>query len=69
MNKSNSIQHRKQVETSSKGGPNNVIMEMDAENNEDESYYMSNSPVRKNLSNQNRNGKGGGLSSNASNFG
>jgi hypothetical protein len=28
-------------------GGTNVIMEMDAENNEDESYYLSNSPVKK----------------------
>lgn len=28
-------------------GGNNVIMEMEAENNEDESYYLSNSPVKR----------------------
>jgi hypothetical protein len=49
MNKSNSIQHRKQIETGGvKSRENNIIMEMEAENNEDESYYMSNSPIRKN---------------------
>lgn len=72
MNKSNSIQQRKQIDNK-----NNVIMEMEAENNEDESYYMSNSPTRKNnmVGNRNFNNNGGirsnnaGLSSNASNFG
>ncbi len=28
-------------------GGNNIIMEMEAEQNDDESYYMSNSPVRR----------------------
>jgi len=28
-------------------GGNNIIMEMEAENNDDESYYLSNSPIRK----------------------
>ena len=28
-------------------GGNNVIVEMDAENNEDESYYLSQSPIRR----------------------
>ena len=70
MNKSNSIQQRKQQIDNK----NNVIMEMDAENNEDESYYMSNSPVRKNNNTTNRTNANGairnnGLSANASNFG
>ena len=28
-------------------GGNNVIVEMDAENNEDESYYLNQSPIRR----------------------
>ena len=44
---------------------NNVIVEMEAENNEDESYYLSQSPVRRGKSNQPKNA----LSSNPSNLG
>ena len=39
-------------------------MEMEAENNEDESYYMSNSPIRKNNNAANRNFNNGGIRSN-----
>jgi len=46
-------------------GGNNVIMEMEAENNEDESYYLSQSPIRKNKSNN----KANILSTNPSTFG
>lgn len=35
-------------------GGTNVIMEMDAENNEDESYYLSNSPVKRQGNSLNR---------------
>jgi hypothetical protein len=48
-------------------GGNNVIMEMDAENNEDESYYLSQSPIRKNKNNNKPNA--GILSTNPSTFG
>lgn len=46
-------------------GGNNVIMEMEAENNEDESYYLSQSPIRKNKNNN----KANILSTNPSTFG
>lgn len=46
-------------------GGNNVIMEMEAENNEDESYYLSQSPIRKNKNNN----KANVLSTNPSTFG
>ena len=42
-------------------------MEMDAENNEDESYYLSQSPIRKNKNNNKPNA--GILSTNPSTFG
>ena len=59
-------------------GGNNVIMEMEAENNEDESYYLSNSPVKRagassNISGLNRSGnhntKSTALCNNAAGFG
>ena len=43
------------------------MMEMDAENNEDESYYLSQSPIRKNKNNNKANA--GILSTNPSTFG
>jgi hypothetical protein len=42
MNSKNQNQNPK-IQT----GGNNVIVEMDAENNDEESYYLSNSPVRR----------------------
>lgn len=42
---------------------NNVIIEQDAENIDDESYYISQSPIRK------QKNKGQKLSNNNSNFG
>lgn len=47
-------------------GGNNVIMEMEAENNEDESYYLSQSPIRKNKNNNKANNI---LNTNPSTFG
>lgn len=52
-------------------------MEMDAENNEDESYYLSNSPIRRGNNNigannrgiMNKNNKSSALSNNPSSFG
>ena len=53
-------------------------MEMDAENNEDESYYLSNSPIRRGNNNNigannrgimNKNNKSSALSNNPSSFG
>ena len=56
-------------------GGNNVIVEMDAENNEDESYYLSQSPIRRgNMAhgyqrNLGLNNKSSALSNNPSTFG
>ncbi len=51
-------------------------MEMEAENNEDESYYLSNSPIRRGGNNMNanrnqnsKNNKSSALSNNPSSFG
>ena len=47
-------------------------MEMEAEQNDDESYYLSNSPVRKNADfglRQGQGNKSSALSNNPSNFG
>lgn len=61
MNKQSIGGQRQSDKNAISSGGNNVIMEMDAENNEDESYYLSQSPVRKGH-------KTNKLSSNASNF-
>jgi hypothetical protein len=55
-------------------GGNNVIVEMDAENNEDESYYLSQSPIRRGgmpgyQRNIGLNNKSSALSNNPSTFG
>ena len=56
-------------------GGNNVIVEMDAENNEDESYYLSQSPIRRGgvahgyQRNFGINNKSSALSNNPSTFG
>lgn len=55
-------------------GGNNVIVEMDAENNEDESYYLSQSPIRRGVAhgynrNLQMNNKSSALSNNPSTFG
>lgn len=55
-------------------GGNNVIVEMDAENNEDESYYLSQSPIRRGgmpgyQRNIGINNKSSALSNNPSTFG
>lgn len=56
-------------------GGNNVIVEMDAENNEDESYYLSQSPIRRGQMghgyqrNISINNKSSALSTNPSTFG
>jgi hypothetical protein len=44
-------------------------MEMDAENNEDESYYISQSPVRRGAAPKHPVNKSSALSNNPSNFG
>lgn len=50
-----------------------MIVEMEAENNDEESYYLSNSPVRRNGANSNNrnqahNAKTSALSSNPSSY-
>ena len=54
-------------------GGNNIIMEMEAEQNDDESYYLSNSPARRGIAQANNkntlNNKSSALSNNPSSFG
>lgn len=72
MNKQSSSNPRPMEKgaTGISSGGNNVIMEMEAENNEDESYYLSQSPIRKNKNNNNtQNNKANILSTNPSTFG
>jgi hypothetical protein len=65
MNKQSTSNPRSMEKGGISTGGNNVIMEMEAENNEDESYYLSQSPIRKNKNNN----KANILSTNPSTFG
>ena len=63
----------KQGATGISSGGNNIIMEMEAEQNDDESYYLSNSPARRGVALANNkntlNNKSSALSNNPSSFG
>ena len=63
---SNTAQRQGDKQNGISTGGNNVIFEMDAENNEDESYYLSQSPIRRN---KNKGTTGNVLSTNPSSFG
>lgn len=66
MSKQSNTAQRQADKNGISTGGNNVIFEMDAENNEDESYYLSQSPIRRN---KNKGTAGNVLSTNPSSFG